>query len=146
MISTECDDLTEIEIEGQHTATLRSSLLEDLPVWQSMQLFVAKVHRVVAGAAQPRDHLRTHTHVGKEAHDPLRRMNFFGREPGRVFERLSNVLLFQIRMILEHLFDARSVSELTNDHGDGDAHATDARATAHDVRIECDALEHGGLF
>ncbi|HVW29260.1 MAG TPA: hypothetical protein VHC69_28030 [Polyangiaceae bacterium] len=40
-------------------------------------------------------------------------MNFFGREPGRVLERLSNILLFQVRMVLEHFLDARAVSELT---------------------------------
>src|SRR5260221_14735207 len=64
----------------------------------------------------------------------LRRVDFFGRQPGRVLERLTNVLFLEIRMIAKHLLDRSSMHDLPYDHRNGDAHAAYACASAHDVR------------
>jgi len=72
----------------------------------------------------------------------LRRVHFFRRQPRCVFERLPNVAFLEIRMIPKHFLDGGTVSNLSNDHRHGDSHAANTCATAHDFRVECDALEH----
>jgi predicted nucleotidyltransferase len=81
-------------------------------------------------------------HIRKKPHGSLRRVDFLGRQPRRVFERLTNVLFLEIRMIAEHLVYRSSVRNLLDDHRNGNAHAAYARASAHDLGIESDALEH----
>lgn len=111
-----------------------------------MQLFVPQMNCVVSLTPKPLDYLRADPHVRKKPHGVLRWVDFFRRQPRCIFERLANVLFFEIRVIIEYLVDRCSVRDLPDNHRDGDPHAADASASAHDVRIERDALEHDDEF
>src|SRR6266478_1409582 len=65
------------------------------------------------------------------------------REPGGVAERLLDVFAVQVRVAPEHLIEGCPVRDLADHDRDPNPHAPDARAAAHDVGIECDAIEHG---
>ncbi len=65
---------------------------------------------------------------------------FFG-QPGRIPQRLSNILRLQVGIIPDDLLRAHSVSDQIDNQGNGDAHAANTGSAAHHIWIERDAIE-----
>ena len=61
--------------------------------------------------------------------------------PCRVAQRLQDVLTFKIRVLGEQVIDGLSRTDLANDHAHCDTHAANAGFAAHDIRLQCDAIE-----
>ena len=137
-------DFGEVEIERQNDATLGRSFGEDGVVGESMKALLAKVHRFVPVLTKPESDAGADAHVDEKAQQLLGRMDFFRRQPGCVFEGLPHVLLLEIGVVREDVGRASPMSNRTDDDRYRNAHATDARATAQDLRLERDAVEHRG--
>src|SRR5262245_59173192 len=54
-------------------------------------------------------------------------VKLFAREPGRILDRFTHVVLLEVRVRPQHLFRRRTVRDLPEDRGNRDAHAADAR-------------------
>lgn len=63
------------------------------------------------------------------------------REIGGVRERLTNVLIFEIREVVEQIFNGSACRESLDDHADSDAHAPYTRLSTHDFGIGGNASE-----
>jgi hypothetical protein len=57
------------------------------------------------------------------------------REIRGICERLTNILIFKIRVVAEQVFDGSPGGERLDDHANSDAHAPDTRLSAHDLGI-----------
>ncbi len=68
-------------------------------------------------------------------------MHFLRRQPSSVLQGLANVGFFEIRVICKNLLGRGAVRDLSDDDRHGDAHPTDASATAHHPGIEGNAVE-----
>ena len=78
-------------------------------------------------------------------------MNFVPGESGSVGERLANVVLFQIRQLLDNLCRRHPVGDKVDDVRDGDAKSADGPSPAEDVGImrnpiKCVRHRHDPLF
>lgn len=60
-----------------------------------------------------------------------------------VFERLLDILPFQIGISLQDFLERGAVRDLSHDDRNGNPHSSDAGPAPHDLRIKCDAIEHG---
>src|SRR3990172_5904447 len=63
-----------------------------------------------------------------------------------VFERLLDILPLQVWISLQDLLERGAVRDLSHDDRNGSPHSSDAGAATHDLRIKCDAIEHGHLL
>lgn len=59
------------------------------------------------------------------------------RQPGGEGKRLPDIRFFQVREIGEQLLDRASRSKRFHDRADRYTHASNARLSAHDLRIHC---------
>jgi len=55
----------------------------------------------------------------------LSEVNFFLRQPRRILNRLLDIVAFQVGIARENLVKRRSMRDLTDDNGYGDAHTAD---------------------
>jgi len=85
---------------------------------------------------------RTSTHMSARNRKILTKVDFFLGQPSRVFDRLLDVIFFQVRIALKHLVERCPVSNLTNDHRNGYPHPTDARASPHNLGIKGNSIKH----
>jgi hypothetical protein len=133
----ERDDLAEIEIKGQDNSFLRRRLFEYLAVWHPLESFVTKVDYIVSLATQPFDNPLSNPHVRKESHrSPLSGVHFFLGQPCGIGKRLPDVLSFQIRIVRQDLVHRCSVSDLSDNDRDWDAHPPNTGSSPHNLRIE----------
>ena len=84
-----------------------------------MQLLVTQMNGIVACVPDSHSTTLGLTPMSARNRTALRRVDFFGRQPGRVLERLTNVLFLEIRMIAKHLLDSSSMRDLPYDHRNG---------------------------
>lgn len=82
--------------------------------------------------------------VGEEAHERLRALDLFLRQPSGVLDGLPDVLGFQVRVIVQNLTVGRTVGDLADDHRDWNPHPPNASSPSHNVGVEGDAVEHAG--
>jgi hypothetical protein len=87
----------EIEVKCEKDPRLSDRLRKDLAVWGPLETFVPKVDPIVPLHTQPLDDANVHAHVGEETHGRwLWDADFFLREPGSVFQRLLDIVPFEV--------------------------------------------------
>src|SRR5438093_13260880 len=69
----------------------------------------------------------------QETHRPLRCLHLFLGERRRILDRLLDIFALQVRISFKNLLDDCAVSDLSDDHGNGNTHAADARSSTHAI-------------
>ena len=54
-------------------------------------------------------------------------------EPRRILDRLLDIFALQVRISFKNLLEACAVSDLSDDHGNWNTHAADARSATHEI-------------
>jgi hypothetical protein len=70
-----------------------------------------------------------------------RQLDFFSAPRG-IFQRLRDVLIFEIRIQLQNLRARVAGGDETGDRSRRDAQSANASASAHDIRIQSDSIQH----
>ena len=97
---------------------------------------------VVTILLQPLNYPLVDAHIRQESHRLLGCLNLFLGEPRRILDCLLDIFALQVRISLKNLLETGAVSDLSDDHGNWNAHPTDTRSAAHDIGIESDSVEH----
>jgi len=134
--------LVKAEVERYNNAAFRLRYGEDIHIGHPLQALVAKMRRVVSIFLEPNHDPPIHVHVAEEAHGNLRGDYLLLSQPSRVFDGLLDIFALKIRVSFQDLVEAGAMRNLAHDDGDGDPHAADASAPAHDLRVESDSVEH----
>jgi hypothetical protein len=102
-----------------------------------MEIFFTQVNSVMAVLSQLLYDPQGNSHICKKFHPcSLYWRYFFLCQPCGIFECLSNILWFKVRIISQNLFYCGTMGNLANDNRDRNAHSTDAGTPTHDLRIK----------
>src|SRR2546425_75540 len=117
--------------------------VKNVSVGHALQAFVAEMDGVIAILSQPVHDPLIDVHVRQKTHQVSRSLNLFLGKPSGVLDCLLDIFSVQIGISIKYFLESCTVCNLTDNHRNGNPHATDTCSAAHDIGMECDSVEHG---
>jgi len=129
------EDPREIEIVRENDVFMLSGESTNLRVGRRRIPGLGPMKCLVTGACQSLNPPGREVHIESEdASTRERKFPPLGQTRG-IGERLTNILVFKIREVVEQAFDGSPRCKRLDDHANSDAHAPDTRLAAHNLGI-----------